>query len=523
MTNPANIYILYGSKIVLRKYYKENEGDKTMKKVLLTSAVVLTAFGAYNSVNAEDVTVPSITANTSTYVQTLKQKIKLVETGYTYYDAKGDKKEEPADPAKATALTKKVEAVQSAINELTKLQNEYKTVYARYHEALTDRQTREAKQEELAAAVKTAADKLNKLLIDQAAFNNVNEQLKTEFATLSGADTVPGSLAAAEKDLASKESALEKAKQDLADYKANNVTKLAADYDTQVATLTTAVDVAQRNYNEAKATVATRSARLDQLETDISNAMDVDYATGYAIRQGSKELRAARKAQADNDGKLAAAKKLVDGDTSVTPARVGLKAKLDTLTAGEATDGSIAKAKAELKVKIEAANTEFATIDPAKAKAIGLTFELDKIKSAVEEVIAQNPVKPAETPATPAPAKAAWVQSGSSWWYKHADGSYTTNGWEKINGTWYHFDQAGWMQTGWVKDGNTWYYLNGSGAMQTGWVKDNGTWYYLNSNGSMATGWYKVGDKWYYSYASGALAVNTTVDGYKVNHNGEWV
>ncbi|EID29536.1 choline-binding protein [Streptococcus pseudopneumoniae] len=108
-------------------------------------------------------------------------------------------------------------------------------------------------------------------------------------------------------------------------------------------------------------------------------------------------------------------------------------------------------------------------------------------------------VASAEKPA----AQAAWVQSGSRWWYKHADGSYTTNGWEKINGTWYYFDQAGWMATG--------------------WVKDNGTWYYLKSSGAMATGWYQVGGKWYYSYASGALAVNTTVDGYKVNHNGEWV
>ena len=25
----------------------------------------------------------------------------------------------------------------------------------------------------------------------------------------------------------------------------------------------------------------------------------------------------------------------------------------------------------------------------------------------------------------------SWLQSGSRWWYKHADGSYTTNGWEK--------------------------------------------------------------------------------------------
>ena len=60
--------------------------------------------------------------------------------------------------------------------------------------------------------------------------------------------------------------------------------------------------------------------------------------------------------------------------------------------------------------------------------------------------------------------------------------------------------------------------------MATGWVKDNGTWYYLKSSGAMATGWYQVGGNWYYSYASGALAVNTTTpDGYKVNHNGEWV
>lgn len=33
-----------------------------------------------------------------------------------------------------------------------------------------------------------------------------------------------------------------------------------------------------------------------------------------------------------------------------------------------------------------------------------------------------------ETPAK----KAEWIQSGSRWWYKHADGSYTTNGWEKL-------------------------------------------------------------------------------------------
>ncbi len=177
-----------------------------------------------------------------------------------------------------------------------------------------------------------------------------------------------------------------------------------------------------------------------------------------------------------------------------------------------------------------------------------------------------------------------WIESSGRWWYKHADGSYTTNGWEQIKDKWYYFDHAGWMKTGWVKTGSSWYYLNNSGSMATGWVKDNGTWYYLNKSGLMATGWvkdngtwyylnksgsiatgwikdngtwyylnnsgsmatgwvkdngswyyldksgamttgwFKVSGKWYYAYSSGALAVNTTTpDGYTVNTNGEWV
>ena len=52
---------------------------------------------------------------------------------------------------------------------------------------------------------------------------------------------------------------------------------------------------------------------------------------------------------------------------------------------------------------------------------------------------------------------------------------------------------------------------------------NKGTWYYLNNSGAMKTGWFTVSGKWYYAYSSGALAVDTTVDGYTVNANGEWV
>ena len=118
----------------------------------------------------------------------------------------------------------------------------------------------------------------------------------------------------------------------------------------------------------------------------------------------------------------------------------------------------------------------------------------------------------------------SWINSRGRWWYKHNDGSYTSNGWEKINGTWYHFDKAGWMQIGWLKDNGTWYYLTNSGAMKTGWLKDNGTWYYLTNSGTMKTGWLQVSGRWYYAYSSGALAINTiTPDGYRVNYNGEWI
>ena len=105
----------------------------------------------------------------------------------------------------------------------------------------------------------------------------------------------------------------------------------------------------------------------------------------------------------------------------------------------------------------------------------------------------------------------------------HGSNNGLTVGWKKINGSWYYFKSDGSKSTGWLKDGSTWYYLKSSGEMQTGWLQEKGFWYYLDDSGAMKTGWYQVSGKWYYSYSSGELAVNTIVDGYTVNHNGEWV
>ena len=98
----------------------------------------------------------------------------------------------------------------------------------------------------------------------------------------------------------------------------------------------------------------------------------------------------------------------------------------------------------------------------------------------------------------------SWKKSGSRWWYKHSDGSYTANGWEQINGTWYYFDNEGWMKTGWIKEYGNWYYLDDSDAMKTGLQTIGGNEYYLSTSGAMQTGWHNIGDDTYFFASSGA-------------------
>ena len=110
------------------------------------------------------------------------------------------------------------------------------------------------------------------------------------------------------------------------------------------------------------------------------------------------------------------------------------------------------------------------------------------------------------------------------WYYLDPETGIMQTGWKQLGNKWYYLRSSGAMTTGWYQDGSTWYYLDAeNGDMKTGWQNLGNKWYYLRSSGAMATGWFQVGSKWYYAYSSGALAVNTTVDDYSVNYNGEWV
>ena len=136
-----------------------------------------------------------------------------------------------------------------------------------------------------------------------------------------------------------------------------------------------------------------------------------------------------------------------------------------------------------------------------------------------------------------------WILDNTGWWYKHSDGTYTKDGWEKIDNKWYLFDSRGYMLYGWqyssganwyylgnASDGsmkigwlltdNKWYYMNSDGAMQVGWYKINNEWYYFKSDGSMTTGWIKDNDKDYLLYSNGAMVHDCELYGYKFDTNG---
>lgn len=98
-----------------------------------------------------------------------------------------------------------------------------------------------------------------------------------------------------------------------------------------------------------------------------------------------------------------------------------------------------------------------------------------------------------------------WITSGNRKWYRHADGSYTKNDWEVIDGKYYRFDKDGWMVTGWQKIGNVTYYMDKTTGERYG------------------EGWHWIDDNCYYMNANGEMAVDTWIDGYYVDASGKWI
>ena len=451
-----------------------------MKKVLLTSAVALAAFGAVQAVSADD-----------SYATLIK-------------DALGVKVSEEVKVDDAVA---KVRMLQPFVNKLRAANS---TLQA-------STKAQKTAEEKLAEAQQAYSDAV-KALRDAELKKGDAEGQKAIFTELRA--KVDAKTAKDSTDLAAKKAQLgekEEGKRSGA-YKALDEAKVALEkaqneVNKQYDLKPLGGDVEATNKYEAdKLKVESVLAKAQQAYSDANEKVST-------LEKEVKELDATVKAEQKDSEKLT---KAIDALTKAISDGTGLLAegqtfkKLEEVTnskyaaVGEATNNLLKADKALQDAKAEYKDAE------EKAKA---EYKKQNVAFVLEDVIK------ADTPTPAAVVKFGWNKDTKGNWTYVVDSKGTkATGWVNDQGTWYYLNAEGVMQTGWAKVNGTWYYLKSSGAMATGWVKDNGTWYYLKSSGAMATGWYQVGGKWYYSYASGALAVNTTTpDGYKVNHNGEWV
>ena len=79
-----------------------------------------------------------------------------------------------------------------------------------------------------------------------------------------------------------------------------------------------------------------------------------------------------------------------------------------------------------------------------------------------------------------------WIAEGALWWYRNADGSYTTNDWQYIDDKWYYFDSRGYMVTGWIDwNGKSYYCDPESGAMLVNTVVPDGLGLRVDSSGAL--------------------------------------
>lgn len=106
------------------------------------------------------------------------------------------------------------------------------------------------------------------------------------------------------------------------------------------------------------------------------------------------------------------------------------------------------------------------------------------------------------------------------------------NGWIFENHKWYYYKNGTKAKNEIIEDNGQLYYVQASGAMYTSnttyeYKKIKSNYYLIKSDGTIERnkGWYKIIGDNAYVYVTGRdgkLAVNTTIDGYKIDKYGKW-
>lgn len=459
------------------------------KKLLLSSVAALTLFAAYNTASAQDTYgVESSAVENLMRALDIKAPTTVEEVEETTENFK--QRQEAAEDvrAKNDALTEAKEAEVNAEAAFKKAQEDYFTASKNY---------KLAKDTSVAAANKKAALEETKQSI-----TTENDKAKTDLQTKKDAlgtkaeKGKPATKAYLDQETANKN--LEKAKEEVKEVyrkkpvSTNNV-EAHKKYQADKLKAEEAVKTAEKAKKEADEKVA-------KLEKEISKLDE-------AIKKADKELEVLTDA-------ITALEKVTGDNGVVNGVTLG---ELKQLAEDKLKDvGTKQEAYVNSSAERDRAQKAFdQAVEAAKAvyKRLNVEFNL-------EDVLA------VDTPTPDAVVKFGWNKDANgSWTYVVDSKGNTAKGWVNDGGSWYYLDQeTGVMQKWWVKVDGSWYFLNGSGVMETGWLQDNGTWYYLEDSGAMkASQWFEVGGKWYHVNESGALSVNTTVNGYNVNENGEWV
>ena len=430
-----------------------------MKKVLLTSAVALAAFGAVQAVSADD-----------SYATLIK-------------DALGVKAGDNGNVDDAVA---KVKALQPVVNTLRKA-----------HSALqASTKAQKTAEEKLAEAQQAYSDAVKALRDAKLKRGDAEGQkaIFTDLRTKVDAKTTKDSaeLATKKAELGEKEGTrtgayleLDKAKEAL-----DNAQKAVNDkYDEKPL----GGDVeATKKYEAEKLKLESALAKAQQAYSDANEKVST-------LEKEVKELDATVKAEQKDSEKL---KKAINALTTAIADGTGLLEEGQTFNSLEQVTNSkyaaVGKATDDLLKADKALQDAKADYEKAEKDA------KDKYKEQKVAFVLEDVIK-ADTPTPAAVVKFGWNKDTKGNWTYVVDSKGTkATGWINDQGTWYYLNAEGVMQTGWVKDNGTWYYLKSSGAMATGWYQVGGNWYYSYASGALAVS-------------------TTTPDGYTVNANGEWV